>query len=72
VRDRVRAVAQRGRVEVTIARAAVASRRRYVVAVRAELARAYVDAARRLARHARARGRRSRSPTSSGCPSSSR
>jgi uncharacterized protein (TIGR00255 family) len=50
VRDRVRAVAQRGRVEVTIARAAVASRRRYVVAVRAELARAYVDAARRLAR----------------------
>src|SRR5437867_12391824 len=29
VRDRVRAVAQRGRVEVTVARAALAARRRY-------------------------------------------
>src|SRR5438552_1553345 len=38
VRDRVRAVAQRGRVEVTVARAALAARRRYAVAVRAELA----------------------------------
>ncbi|HUE31244.1 MAG TPA: YicC/YloC family endoribonuclease, partial [Verrucomicrobiae bacterium] len=50
VRDRVRAVAQRGRVEVTIARAALAARRRYTVAVRAELARAYVTAARQLGR----------------------
>jgi uncharacterized protein (TIGR00255 family) len=50
LRDRVRAVAQRGRVEVTIARAAVPARRRYTVAVRLELARAYVTAARRLAK----------------------
>ncbi len=50
VRDRVRAVAQRGRVEVTVARAALAARRRYAVAVRAELARAYVAAARQLGR----------------------
>src|SRR5690349_24469390 len=50
VRDRVRAVAQRGRVEVMVARAVVAARRRYAVAVRAELARAYVEAARRLRR----------------------
>jgi uncharacterized protein (TIGR00255 family) len=50
VRDRVRAVAQRGRVEVTVARTPIAARRRYAVAVRTELARAYVDAARRLAR----------------------
>ncbi len=50
MRDRVRAVAQRGRVEVSVARAAVAARRRYAVAVRAELARAYVLAARRLGR----------------------
>src|SRR5213080_315772 len=50
VRDRVRAVAQRGRVEVTVARAALAARRRYAVAVRAELADAYVAAARQLGR----------------------
>src|SRR5438094_527932 len=50
VRDRVRAVAQRGRVEVTVARTALAARRRYAVAVRAELARAYVAAARQLGR----------------------
>jgi uncharacterized protein (TIGR00255 family) len=50
LRDRVRAVAQRGRVEVTVARAPVPARRRYAVAVRVELARAYVGAARQLAR----------------------
>ncbi|HLY38445.1 MAG TPA: YicC/YloC family endoribonuclease [Candidatus Binatia bacterium] len=50
IRDRVRAVAQRGRVEVTVARVPIAARRRYAVAVRTELARAYVEAARRLAR----------------------
>jgi uncharacterized protein (TIGR00255 family) len=50
VRDRVRAVAQRGRVEITVARTPVARRRRYAVAVRTELARAYVRAARELAR----------------------
>jgi len=50
VRDRVRATAHRGRVDVTIVRAAIAGRRRYAVAVRAELARAYVKATRDLAR----------------------
>ena len=50
LRDRVRAVAERGRVEVTVARAPVAARRRYAVAIRAELARAYVRAARDLGR----------------------
>ncbi|HZP41290.1 MAG TPA: YicC/YloC family endoribonuclease [Candidatus Binatia bacterium] len=50
VRDRVRAVAERGRVEVTLARTPVAARRRYRVAVRADLARAYVENARALAR----------------------
>jgi uncharacterized protein (TIGR00255 family) len=50
VRERVRAVAHRGRVEVTVARSAMAARRRYTVAVRGELARAYVEAARQLAR----------------------
>ncbi len=50
LRDRVRAVAERGRVEVTVARAPVAARRRYLVSVRVELARAYVRAARTLAR----------------------
>ncbi|HYR96645.1 MAG TPA: YicC/YloC family endoribonuclease [Candidatus Binatus sp.] len=56
VRDRVRSVAQRGRVEVTVARATVAGRRRYDVAVRRTLARAYVDAARELARTLGVRG----------------
>jgi uncharacterized protein (TIGR00255 family) len=56
VRDRVRAVALRGRVEVTVARAAVPARRRYAVALRVDLARAYVDAARRLARALRLDG----------------
>ena len=50
VRDRVRGVALRGRVDVTISRNALAARRRYAVAVRRDLARAYVSAARRLAR----------------------
>jgi uncharacterized protein (TIGR00255 family) len=50
IRDRVRAVAERGRVEVTVGRSAVAARRKYTVAVRADLARAYVRSARQLAR----------------------
>jgi uncharacterized protein (TIGR00255 family) len=48
IRDRVRAVAQRGRVEVSVARSAAPGRRRYAVAMRTDLARAYVEAARRL------------------------
>jgi uncharacterized protein (TIGR00255 family) len=56
VRDRVRAVAERGRVEVTIARSAQAARRRYAVATRLELARAYVAAARDLGRRLRLDG----------------
>ena len=50
MRARASAMAQRGRVEVTVARAALAARRRYAVAVRAELADAYVAAARQLGR----------------------
>jgi len=50
VRERVRALAHRGHVEVSVARVAMAARRRYTVAVRADLARAYVDAVRRLGR----------------------
>ncbi len=50
IRDRVRAHAERGRVDVTIARTPVASQRRYRVAVREELAAAYVESARALAR----------------------
>ena len=50
IRERVRAVAQRGRIEVTVARTPVAARRRYTVAVRTELARTYVEAARGLGR----------------------
>ena len=50
LRDRVRAHVERGRVDVTITRAPTASRRRYRVHVRDELARAYVTAARRLHR----------------------
>ncbi len=50
IRDRVRAVAQRGRVEVTVARVPFAARRQYAVAPRLELARAYVRSARTLAR----------------------
>jgi uncharacterized protein (TIGR00255 family) len=48
LRERVQAVAQRGRVEVTVVRTPFADRRPYRVAVRTELARAYVDAARAL------------------------
>ena len=50
VRERVRTVAERGRVDVAIGRTPVAARRRYRVGVREELARAYVAAARRLGR----------------------
>jgi len=56
VRDRVRAVAERGRVEVTITRSAQAARRRYAVTTRLELARAYVAAARDLGRRLRIDG----------------
>jgi uncharacterized protein (TIGR00255 family) len=50
LRERVQAVAQRGRVELSVARAVLAGRRPYRVAVRTELARAYVTAARMLKR----------------------
>src|SRR5215470_1519744 len=50
LRDRVRAQVERGRVDVTVVRQPAASRRRYRVAVRHELAAAYVEAARGLAR----------------------
>lgn len=50
IRDRVRTRVERGRVDVTVARTPVAAQRRYRVAVREELAGAYVEAARRLAR----------------------
>jgi uncharacterized protein (TIGR00255 family) len=56
VRDRVRAIAERGRVEVTITRSAQAGRRRYAVSARLELARAYVAAARDLTRRLRLEG----------------
>ncbi len=50
LRERVQAVAQRGRVEVSVVRTALAGRRPYRVGVRTELARAYVEAARTLRR----------------------
>src|SRR5262249_12264183 len=50
IRDRVRTRVERGRVDLTVGRPPVAAPRRYGVAVREELASAYVDAARRLAR----------------------
>src|SRR5579875_1330640 len=50
IRERVRAIAHRGRVEVGVGRAPLAGARRYRVAVRRELARAYVEAARDLGR----------------------
>lgn len=50
LRDRVRARAERGRVDVTVVRQPAAARRRYHVAVREELAVAYVEAARALGR----------------------
>ena len=56
LRDRVRARAERGRIDVTVVRQAVATRRRYHVAVRQELAVAYVEAARALGRRLRLPG----------------
>ena len=56
LRDRVRARAERGRIDVTVVRQAVAGRRRYHVAVRQELAVAYVEAARALGRRLRLPG----------------
>lgn len=56
LRDRVRARAERGRIDVTVVRQAVAARRRYHVAVRQELAVAYVEAARALGRRLRLPG----------------
>jgi uncharacterized protein (TIGR00255 family) len=50
IRDRVRTVAQRGRVDVTVGRVAVPARRRYAVEVRLDLARTYVRALRDLTR----------------------
>ncbi len=50
IRERVRAIAHRGRVEVGVGRAPLAGSRRYRVAVRRELARAYVKAARDFGR----------------------
>jgi uncharacterized protein (TIGR00255 family) len=56
LRDRVRAHVDRGRVDVTVTRTPLAARRRYRVAVRDELAAAYVDAARAVARRLRLPG----------------
>lgn len=50
IRDRVRTRVERGRVDLTVVRTPVAAQRRYRVSVREELAAAYVEAARRLAR----------------------
>jgi uncharacterized protein (TIGR00255 family) len=50
VRERVRGAAERGRVDVAVARTPVAAGRRYRVGVRDELAERYVAAARRLGR----------------------
>ena len=50
VRERVKAAAERGRVDVAVTRMPVAARRRYRVGVREELAARYVAEARRLAR----------------------
>jgi uncharacterized protein (TIGR00255 family) len=56
LRERVRAQVDRGRVDVTVTRTPLAARRRYRVSVRDELAAAYVDAARALARRLRVPG----------------
>src|SRR5262245_11652395 len=56
LRDRVRTHVERGRVDVTIVRTPVAARRHYRVAVREELASAYVAAARGLGRRLRLAG----------------
>ncbi len=50
IRDRIRMRVARGRVDVTVMRVPLAAQRRYRVAVREELAAAYVEAARRLGR----------------------
>jgi uncharacterized protein (TIGR00255 family) len=50
LRDRVRGRVERGRVDVSIVRLPVPGRRRYTVHARDDLARAYVEAARRLRR----------------------
>jgi uncharacterized protein YicC (UPF0701 family) len=71
VRERVRGAAERGRVDVSVTRTPVASRRRYRVGVRDELAERYVDCrppARAAPRHRRRghdRGRAAACPTSS-------
>ncbi len=57
IRDRIRERAERGRVEVSVIRRAVPAQRRYHVALRADLARAYVAAARTLARQLRLPGK---------------
>jgi uncharacterized protein (TIGR00255 family) len=56
LRDRVRVQVARGRVDVTVVRTPVATRRRYRVAVRQELGVAYVEAARALGRRLRLPG----------------
>src|SRR5262245_18146121 len=48
IRERVKAAAERGRVDVAVARTPVAARRRYRIGVREELAAGYLAAARRL------------------------
>lgn len=50
IRDRVRAVAERGRVEVGVGRTMLADRRRYAVTWQRDLAQSYVRAARDLGR----------------------
>ena len=50
VRERVRGAAERGRVDVAVARIPVAARRRFRVGVREELGRSYLAAAKRLGR----------------------
>ena len=56
IRERVRAMIARGRIEVLVVRLPLAARRRYRVGVREELARAYVTAARGLVRALRIGG----------------
>ena len=50
IRERVRAAADRGRVDVAVTRVPVAARRRFRVGVREELARSYLTSAQRLGR----------------------
>jgi uncharacterized protein (TIGR00255 family) len=56
LRDRVRAQVERGRVDVTIVRTSLAGRRRYRVALREQLAAAYVEAGRAIGRRLRLPG----------------